>query len=199
MISSGNPVKFVLEQPMESPPGKEWKYNGGATQLLAAILEKTTGYRVDSFANKYLFQPLGIRRFEWAQYPGTNAPAAASGLRLSSRDLMTFGLLYLNDGVWEGRQIIPARWVEASTYPHFKQGPQNPGYGYQFWMFDEELEQQPINLVACVGNGDQRILIDKARKIVIVATAGNYNLWEIENNVASLSRNYIYPAIMYVK
>lgn len=195
MIRSGNPIKYVLDQPMDLPPGKEWKYNGGTTQLLAAILQKTTGQRVDSFANDYLFKPLGIPRYEWALYPGTSLPAAASGLRLRSRDLLSFGLLYLNGGVWQGKQIVPASWVEASIQPHIKQGRRNAEYGYQFWLFNDEVDNKPVKLVACVGNGEQRILIDKERKLVIVATAGNYNKWDIKNNVAELSRNYIYPAI----
>jgi CubicO group peptidase (beta-lactamase class C family) len=68
MIKSPNPVEYVLSQPMEFPPGKVWKYNGGTTQLLAAIIEKTTGKKIDQFANEYLFQPLGITSFEWVKY-----------------------------------------------------------------------------------------------------------------------------------
>src|SRR5688572_21599128 len=82
MILSPDPVGYVLSQPMAAPPGQVWKYNGGTTQLLAAILERTTGQSVDQFARDYLFKPLGITVFEWLKYPGTNMPAAASGLRL---------------------------------------------------------------------------------------------------------------------
>lgn len=85
MINSTNPVEYVLSQPMDFPPGKVWQYNGGTTQLLAAIIEKTTGKKVDQFAKEYLFQPLGIEKFEWIKYPGTDMPAAASALRLTSR------------------------------------------------------------------------------------------------------------------
>ena len=60
MIRSSNQVEFVLSQPMEFPPGQVWEYNGGTTQLLAAIIKKTTGKKVDQFANEYLFQPLGF-------------------------------------------------------------------------------------------------------------------------------------------
>src|SRR5688572_6968066 len=98
MIRSANPVEYVLSQPMDLPPGKVWEYNGGTTQLLAAIIEKTTGKKIDAFANEYLFQPIGITTFEWVKYPGTDLPAAASGLRLRSRDLLNFGLLYSDKG-----------------------------------------------------------------------------------------------------
>jgi CubicO group peptidase (beta-lactamase class C family) len=194
MIKSGNPVDYVLTQPMEVPPGQVWKYNGGTTQLLAAIIERTSGQKITEFARKYIFAPLGITRFEWAIYPGTKEYAAASGLRLRSRDLLKFGLLYLNNGVLNNKQLIPGEWVAASVAPHIMRNHAS-AYGYQFWLFNDTIGNQTANLIACVGNGDQRIFIDKARKMVIVITAGNYNLWEIRNDAAELSRRYIYPAI----
>jgi CubicO group peptidase (beta-lactamase class C family) len=195
MIKSGNPIEYVLSQPMELPPGRQWKYNGGTTQLLAAIIERTTGQKIIEFAAKNLFLPLGITRYEWFIYPGTTAYAAASGLRLRSRDLLKFGLVYLNNGVWNGKQIVPRKWVEISEQPHINQGRGNSAYGYQFWLFNDSAQGKPVNLIACVGNGDQRIFIDKARKLVIVITAGNYNKWNIKNDAAQLSKQYIYSAL----
>ena len=176
-------------------PGTDWKYNGGTTQVLAAIIERTSGQKIDAFANKNLFQPLGIKEFEWVKYPGTSEFAAASGLRLRSRDLLKFGLLYLNEGLWEGRQIVPADWVKNSIEPHIKIEKDISAYGYQFWLFNDSIRNKPVHIVACVGNGDQRIFIDKSQRLVIVATAGNYNLWEIKNNVAELLRQFVYPAL----
>jgi len=195
MISSGNPIEYVLRQPMDLPPGKQWKYNGGTTQLLAAIIERTTGQQIDEFANEHLFRPLGIKQYEWVRYPGTGLPAAASGLRLRSRDLMKFGLLYINKGFWNGRQIVPAKWVEDSFRSHIRQD-EGSSYGYQFWLWNDTFFGKPLNIAACVGNGDQRILIDTTNNLVVVATAGNYNQWNIENNVAKLVRNYVYPALV---
>jgi len=194
MVRSSNPVEYVLSQPMEFPPGKVWKYNGGTTQLLAAIIEKTTGKKIDQFAREYLFAPLDIKRFEWRQYPGTNLPAAASGLRLRSRDLMKFGLLYSNEGMWNGKQIVPQSWVRESCQAHVDR-PNGGGYGYQFWLWRDTLNQKLTSLVACVGNGDQRIFIDKTNDLLVVVTAGNYNKWDIKNNAGALVRNYIYTAL----
>ncbi|HEX2394250.1 MAG TPA: serine hydrolase [Bacteroidales bacterium] len=194
MIYSGNPIEYVLSQPMDVEPGKRWKYNGGTTQLLAEIIEKTTGKRIDKFAEEYLFKPLGINRYEWFLYPETDIPAAASGLRLRSRDLLKFGLLYFNKGSWNNQQIVPAEWVEMSFRPQIKMS-NVVSYGYQFWLFDDTVMNKPVHVIACVGNGDQRILMDKENNLVIVATAGNYNIWNIENDVNELARNYIYPAL----
>ena len=198
MIRSPNAVAYVLSQPMDLPPGKVWEYNGGTTQLLAAIIEKTTGKSIDAFANEYLFQPIGVATFEWVKYPRTNMPAAASGLRLRSRDLLNFGLLYSNRGKWKDKQILPERWVEESFQPHVQQ-PETRGksgaYGYQFWIWDDTINNKPTSIVACVGNGDQRILFDRTNELVVVVTAGNYNQWNIEKNAYALLKEYIYPAL----
>ncbi|WP_207514744.1 serine hydrolase domain-containing protein [Longitalea luteola] len=195
MIKSGHPAEYVLSQPMEQPPGKQWKYNGGTTQLLAAIVEKITGQNIKEFAASNLFLPLGITKFEWIIYPGTKEYAAASGLRLRSRDLLKFGLLYLNNGAWNGKQIVPRRWVDASVQPHIKRDNRGNAYGYQFWLFSDTLQNKPVHVIACVGNGDQRIIINKKIKLVTVVTAGNYNKWNIKNGSYELSKQYIYPAL----
>lgn len=193
MILSPDPVGYVLSQPMEAPAGKVWKYNGGTTQLLAAILERTTGQPVDQFARDHLFKPLGITVFEWLKYPGTNMPAAASGLRLRSRDLLKFGLLYSNNGTWKGRQVVPAQWVKDSFQSHVSRS--GGAYGYQFWIWNDTVGNKPVRVVNCVGNGDQRIIFDKENNLVVVITAGNYNKWNIPKNSAAMMREYIVPAI----
>ncbi|HJS54104.1 MAG TPA: serine hydrolase [Chitinophagaceae bacterium] len=194
MIRSPNPVEYVLSQPMEFTPGISWKYNGGTTQLLAAIIEKTTGKKIDDFAKEYLFQPLGITRSEWIKYPGTDLPAAASALRLRSRDLLKFGLLYNQNGVWQGKEIIDPKWIEESFQSHV-QRPGGGSYGYQFWLWQDSIKNKPVPMVACIGNGDQRIFIDKTNDLVVVTNAGNYNKWDIENDAYALLLGYVYPAL----
>nr|HKO80391.1 serine hydrolase [Chitinophagaceae bacterium] len=161
MMMSPNPVEYVLRQPMDFPPGKVWKYNGGTTQLLAAIIEKTTGTKIDQFAKEYLFGPLEITRFEWARYPGTDLIAAASGIRLRSRDLLKFGLLYYNHGKWKSKQVVPDKWVNESFREHVTRPQGAGGYGYQFWLWQDTINNKPAALIACIGNGDQRIFFDK--------------------------------------
>jgi CubicO group peptidase (beta-lactamase class C family) len=194
MTESANPFEYVLSQPMEAEPGKVWKYNGGTTQLLAGIIEKLTGQRIDKFAAKYLFQPLGIATFEWTRFPGTNMPVAASGLRLRSRDLLKFGMLYNGNGVWKGKQVVPAKWVEESL--RLQVARPGGGYGYQFWLFNDSVQGRPVQAVVAVGNGDQRIFFDKKNDMVVVVTAGNYNQWDIRRNSAVLMREFIVPAVV---
>ena len=197
MNRSADPIDFILSSPMITLPGKEWRYNGGTTQLLSIIIERATGKKVDEFAKEYLFRPLGIATFEWIKMPGTDNPAAASGLRLRSRDLLKFGILYHNKGKWNGKQIIPRDWIKQSfhTIIHRPVSPNrakpNGGYGYQFWTFNDTIQTQPVYIVAAVGNGDQRIYFDEKNNLLVVITAGNYNIWTIQNNsYAILKRIY---------
>ncbi|MOA04177.1 6-aminohexanoate-dimer hydrolase [compost metagenome] len=196
MAFSKNQVEFVLSQPMDYPPGKSWKYNGGTTQLLAAIIERTTGKKIDEFAGEYLFKPLGITKFQWTKYPNTNYPAAASGLRLTSRDLMKFGLLYSQKGKWQNKQILSVQWVEDSFKPYTDLPFDGGKYGYQFWIWPTDFQGKTVNMVTAVGNGDQRIFFNSALDVVIVVTAGNYNTWNVQKNALALVREFINPALI---
>src|SRR5215203_961351 len=100
MMHNQNPVEYFMSQPLINIPGKVWNYNGGCTQILAAIIKKTTGDEIDSFANKNIFMPLGITKFSWDK-TADGFRWGASGLRLHSRDMAKFGLLYLNKGQWK--------------------------------------------------------------------------------------------------
>lgn len=188
MTLSADPIDYILSRPMVSPPGKEWNYNGGTTQLLATIIERTTGKKVDAFAQAYLFKPLGIDTFSWTRFPGTNNPAAASGLRLRSRDLLKFGMLYHNKGKWNGRQVIPRQWVEQSFSTAISLPRTKRGYGSQFWTRSDTIRNQPLQIVAAVGNGDQRIYFDETNNLLVVVTAGNYNAWDIQNDSYAIFR-----------
>jgi len=194
MIQSANPIEFVLSQPMDTVPGVVWKYNGGTTQLLAAIIKKISGQEVDEFARINLFEPLGITSFEWVKYPLMSLPAAASGLRLRARDLLKFGLLYYHNGEWNGKQILAAEWVKTSFETHV-QRPNNEGYGYQFWIWNNNYHGDEVRIVAAVGNGDQRIFFNKEADIVVVTMAGNYNQWDLPKHPGTLLNDFIYPSI----
>jgi CubicO group peptidase (beta-lactamase class C family) len=195
MDRSPDPIAYVLSRPMVAPPGAVWKYNGGTTEVLAAIIRKVSGKPVDEFAQEQLFQPLGITRWFWWKNPQSGTPSAAAGLRLRSRDLLKFGLLYCRQGQWAGKQVIPAAWVDSSLVPHIARGDGHGGYGYQFWTFPYTAIDGPMEVPAGVGNGDQRVFIDRKHQLVVVITAGNYNNWSIRNNANALLGDYIYPAL----
>jgi CubicO group peptidase (beta-lactamase class C family) len=194
MDRSPDKIEYILSQPMDHTPGTVWNYNGGNTQLLAAIIEKTTGKRIDQFANEFLFQPLGIEKFEWAKYRRTDIPAAASGLRLRPRDMLKFGLLYNDNGKWGDKTILSPKWIESSFQSHMRYS-ETGGYGYQFWTWQDTIENKIIPFVYCDGNGDQKIIFDKTHDLLIISTAGNYNKWDIPNHVYALLKRFVFPAI----
>ncbi len=197
MTSSEDPIEFVLSREIINPPGQVWEYNGGTTQLLAAIIEKVSGLNIHQFARKHLFTPLGIEDSEWIFYPKTDLPAAASGLRLRSRDMLKLGMLYSNKGTWNNTQVLAADWISESTTAHIRFGRNNVGYGYQFWILSAGsiLENQSHEIAAAFGNGGQRIYLDDKHDLLVVITAGNYNQWTIKKDSEALLVDFIYPAL----
>ncbi|WP_136468129.1 serine hydrolase domain-containing protein [Flagellimonas onchidii] len=198
MTASKDPIEFILSRPMDTVPGTVWEYNGGTTQLLASIIEKTSGKTIHEFAKEYLFTPLGIENSTWTYFPDLDLPAAASGLRLKSRDLLKFGMLYSNDGVWKDQQLLPFEWIKKSKEPRVWFGRNNNvGYGYQFWIFKANTINPSQNhlIPAAVGNGGQRIYIDEKNNLIIVVTAGNYNNWTLKKDSDALIMDFIYPSL----
>jgi CubicO group peptidase (beta-lactamase class C family) len=191
MSDAADPVGFVLSRKLVYAPGSTWVYNGGTTALLAEIIERATGKNVYEFAKEYLFGPMGIDRSQWTVIPGTGTPAAASGLRLRSRDLLKFGILYQHNGKWKGAQLLEKSWVEQSLSSQISR-PGGGGYGFQFWILNDTIHGQPMEWPAAVGNGDQRICFDRKNNLLMVTTAGNYNKWNIKNNANAIFRRIYY-------
>ncbi len=212
MERSINPVEYVLRQPMDTLPGKVWKYNSGGVQVLAEIIRNVSGDNVDSFAAKYLFATLGIKNYKWTYSSNISIwfnlnkifskrrkfPAAASGLRLTSRDLLKFGLLYLNSGKWNGNQILSENWVNETLTTKILRDTATSatnGYSYLFWTQTDTINNKVFNLITARGNGGQRIFINKASNLVVVFTAGNYNKTGIKNDGQLALDKYILPAL----
>jgi len=125
-------VRYVLEQPMAGEPGRVFVYNSGATMLFSELIRKTTGKEADAYAKQHLFTPLGIDFF-WKRTPKGLADTEG-GLYLAPRDLAKIGYLYLKDGVWDGKRILPEGWVAASTRASTHTEDGAFGYGYQWWV-----------------------------------------------------------------
>ncbi len=136
MEKSDDWIQFVLDQPMAADPGGAFVYNSGATELMSYLIKKTTGREAHEYAREHLFAPLGIDRFYWKTTPKGLADTEG-GLYLTPRDLAKFAYLYLRDGMWEGKRVLPEGWVAASTRPLVDTGinkPKNRRYGYQWWL-----------------------------------------------------------------
>ena len=133
----GNWVKGFLERPVEHAPGTHFVYNSGASYMLSAIVQKLTGLTLLDYLQPRLFEPLGIENVIWESCPrGINF--GGFGMSVKTEDIARFGQLYLQNGLWQGQQILPAAWVaEATAYQVPNEPDDNPdwkqGYGYQFW------------------------------------------------------------------
>ncbi|MFX0050910.1 MAG: serine hydrolase [Candidatus Hermodarchaeota archaeon] len=178
-LRSPDKVQYILDKPMINDPGIVYNYNTGGSHLLSAIIQQTTGLNTFDFAMKYLFEPLGIEDSEviWLTDPQGRANGG-TGLFLTPRNMAKLGHLYLNNGSWNGQQIIPADWVAASTHNHIDglsitsreivEG--IDGYGYQWWIYPEGVKEG----YCAVGWNGQLIYVVPKYDIVIVATSGSW-------------------------
>jgi CubicO group peptidase (beta-lactamase class C family) len=178
MDNAPDRYRYILDRPVVMEPGQRWVYNGGATALLGRLINKATGKSLHAYAREVLFDPLGIGPTDW--YADRNGELfAASGLRMTPRDLARIGQLTLRGGVWEGRQLVPAEWIARSTSPVVQIGDERH-YGYQWYNMAITVETPAIprsnqRLWNASGNGGQRLTVFPALDLVVVSTAGNYN------------------------
>ena len=136
-------AKKFLMQPVEREPGTYFLYNTGATYMCSAIVQKVTGQTVTEYLKPRLFEPLGIEGMDW-EMNAEGVAVGGYGLRVKTEDIAKFGLLYLQKGKWNDKQLLPASWIETATASHIDNSPtrtkgKHPdddwaqGYGFQFW------------------------------------------------------------------
>lgn len=116
MEASFDWVQFAIDRPMSHEPGTVYNYNSGATQLLAHVFRVATGLDIEEYAARHLFAPLGIERWFWKRTP-TGLADTEGGLYLAPRDAAKLVQLYLRQGRWDGRMIVPADWVRSTLTP----------------------------------------------------------------------------------
>jgi hypothetical protein len=181
-------VKGFLSLPVEHKPGTHFVYNSGATFMLSAIIQKVTGKTLLEYLTPRLFEPLGIQHPTWEVSPeGINS--GGWGLKIRTKDIASLGQLYLQKGMWKGKQLIPAAWVEEATKKQSSNG-SNPesdweqGYGYQFWRCRYDLYR---------GDGafGQFCIVFPKQDAVLAITSGTSNMGAIMN----LVWKYLLPAL----
>ena len=161
MLRSADPLRYVLERPIVAAHGAKFAYNSGISIALGQIILNVSGLRADKFAEKHLFEPLGISDFYWSRYPG-EIVQTGGGLFLRPRDMAKIGCLYLDGGRWHGKQIVSEDWVKQSITNHVPQG-QIPeaaradGYGYQWWLSSFDVGGKRIESFSARGRGGQFI------------------------------------------
>ena len=166
MQGSPDWVQFMLDLPMTDPPGTRFVYNSGGVHLLSSIVRKATGANALAFAREHLFAPLGIKEVVWPTDLDGLDNAGWGSLRITPHAMAKLGYLYLNEGVWDGEQVLSAEWVKAATTRHvaFSEDASEAGYGYLWWLHGDVFAAQ--------GRGGQRIFVVPDKRLVVVVTAG---------------------------
>ena len=202
MTRDSQPLRYALARPFVDDPGSDFKYNGGLTQVVAAVLVRATKTSLQEYARTKLFEPLGITDVEWVG-DLAGMPAAASGLRLRARDLAKLGSLYLNGGKWNGKQVIPSSWIELSTRRQFRFRPRTGadaggefGYSYFWWYSCYPSAQGLIEARTAVGNGQQRVFVLPTLNMVVTIFAGRYNDFTTGNTLGRrILLEHVIPAV----
>ena len=199
-VQCEDPISCILERPLIDDPGTSFTYSGGNMVVLGEIIRKTTKMTIDEFSEKYLFEPLGIDSSSWAQQFENGVFYAGGGLVITPRDMVKIGVTFLNNGVWNEKQIISEHWVEksATIFPG-NQGINIPGvasgrhgYSYSWWLKSYTKSGKKINMYNAGGWGGQEIIILPELNTVVVFTGGNYTS---NVKVFDILEKYIIPAI----
>jgi len=190
MIWSPDFVQYVLDQPMYTESGTQFTYSSGNAHVLSAIIQSTSGLNAFEFGQKYLFDYLGIEDVEWKK-DILGISKGGWGMRMKPRDMAKIGYLYLNQGMWDGKQIIPASWIETSTRSRYIQvaeplEPWDVYMGYLWWLHEG-------GLYAAHGMKGQFIYVLPGQNLVVVITS------HIPDSKFSqpqqLIRDFIIPAV----
>ncbi|MBA2937278.1 serine hydrolase [Paenibacillus sp. CGMCC 1.16610] len=179
MTRTSNWVDFVLAQPLSEAPGTRMEYNSGNSQLLAAILAQVTGMSVAQYAEQQLFGPLGIADYAWETDP-QGIHTGGFGLQLRPADMLKFGRLFLQEGLWEHKPLISKALVASSSAPAIPAAPVPPRrgfYGWHWWVDTYEADANtaspsspPMDYYNAYGFGGQAIYIIPRLDTVVVLT-----------------------------
>ncbi|MDN3691613.1 serine hydrolase [Chryseobacterium tructae] len=196
MYPTDNWVKFTLNLPMtENKIGKNWNYFTAGVVVAGDILDKSLPKGLKEYADKKLFQPLGIKNYKWQLTP-QQKPSLAGGLRMRTLDFAKFGQLYKNKGIWNGKMILNTEWIKKSFTNYFTDNKDFEGYGYLFWRKIYTMGNKNLEAYQCSGNGGNKIIVFVDIPVVMVITATAYNKPYAHSQVDKIVEEYLLPALM---
>ncbi|MEH2503656.1 CubicO group peptidase (beta-lactamase class C family) [Bradyrhizobium sp. AZCC 1578] len=163
MYQAPDRTAFVLSQPMSDAPGAKFYYNSGNPYVLSALINRKTGQNALDFAEKELFGPLGITSARWGRADAQGVIDGEAGLSLAPHDMARFGYLYLRNGMWDGKQIIPASWVDRA-----REGRVKATFGFRYANLWWSLPEKDAYMAR--GRHSQLILVLPKLDIVAVMT-----------------------------
>ena len=189
-LESPNWVDYVLERPATSRPGTVFSYFTGNTHLLSAIVEKATGKTLYEFGKENLFDKLDMDSVECSTDP-QGISDGGNGFAMNIYDMAKFGELYLNNGNWNGEQIISEQWIKDSTSTQFERNSGSADYGYQWWVRTFGDNNYPAYFAQ--GHYGQYIFVVPDLDLVVALTShyeGSTSVyWQIMNNIVNACEN----------
>ena len=176
-------------KPKDSPYGRSWSYCTAGATTLGPLLERAVKQPLPAFANDNLFKPLGITKVGW-QFQPLGTAMTGGGLEMRSRDLLKLGQLYLDGGIFEGKQIVSNNWVAQSITPHAN-ARENTDYGYLWWLQLFRVGSQKIKSYGMYGSGGNKIYVLPDQRMVVVVTTTNFRVQGASDLTDKLLTQYI--------
>ena len=175
-VSGNDWRKGFFESPVKFEPGTKFEYNSMNSYMLSAIVTEITGQSLFDFCRERIFDPMGIKRVFWESCP-QSITKGGWGLFMRAEDMAKLGVMYLNNGVYNGKRIIPRQWiVESTAWQIVTDSEDNPHYGYQIWINDDRKGSYAFN-----GMLGQNVFVYPDLDMVIVTNAGNREIFQTSN------------------
>ncbi len=161
----------LTKAPMDHAPGTKWEYNNTGLAILSPLLVKATGQQLDALLNDQVFMPIGIKESDWSWDKNEDFTLPYSGLHITARALARFGLVFLNQGKWQDRQVVPASWVAEATGPSQDM---NKSYGYLWWNNTTgKWKGSPADAYAALGRFDNNMFIIPSLDMIVIRQVGD--------------------------
>jgi CubicO group peptidase (beta-lactamase class C family) len=196
MYGTDDWVQYALDLPFAHDPDRHWAYNSSSLILVGEAISRVSGMLLNEFAERYLFEPLGIREFRWTLSPKGRA-WIGGGARMTPREMAKIGQMMLNRGLWDGKRILSEEWIEKSTA---RQGGMHGGvdYGYLWQSGEAVFGERMVPAYWASGNGGQYIIVLPDDGMVVVFTGGNFDDPLSDQPFRMLVRNIV-PAFLPVE
>jgi len=178
--NEGSSVDYILSLVQNYDPGVVFHYNDGAPHLVSCAIQTRYGEPLSAFAETFLFEPMQITDWMW-ESTHDGITLGAFSLFLKPRDCAKFGQLLLNDGRWDGVQVIDSSWISEVTKPKATANAFGETYGYYFWIYPA------YPAFSAIGHGGQQIFVMPSNNLVIVYTAWPYTSGELFDNFSELA------------
>lgn len=185
MIKAFHPVKLFLDQPMDTTPGENFEYTDANIQVVATAVATVFGNKFEEFEKKEFFEPLQIIADNYHK-------------GYKPRDFLKIGLLFQNNGSWNGKQILSKDWIREATAHKIKPTVSDDiaeGYGYYWWLKKFDYQGKKVDCYFAAGNGHQYLYIVPELELVVVFTGGNFESDFLHSQPHKMLQDYIISAI----